>query len=146
MLMSTKLPWSNGLCERHNKILTDISLKTKEDTSCLWKIALALSLNAKNSLNNMSGFSPHQLAIEENIKLPNVMNDQLSAGSPETKTIGDHLLALHAAQKTFIAAESSDQIRRDLLNKQEIHRNYFPMVIMFITNGSQMERSRESYR
>lgn len=36
------------------------------------------------------------------------MNNQLSAGSPETKTIGDHLLALHAAW------ESSDKIRRAL--------------------------------
>ena len=39
------------------------------------------------------------------------MNDQLSAGSPEMKTIGDHLLALHAARKAFIAAESSNKIR-----------------------------------
>ena len=36
------------------------------------------------------------------------MNNQWSAGSPETKTIGDHLLALHAAW------ESSDKIRRAL--------------------------------
>ena len=45
----------------------------------------------------MSGFSPYQLVFGQNIKLPNVMNNQLSTGSPETKTTGDHLLALHAA-------------------------------------------------
>ena len=72
-------------------------LKIKEGTSCSWEIALAWALNAKNSLINVSVFSPNQLVFGENIKLPNVMNDQLSAGSPETKTIGDHLLALHAA-------------------------------------------------
>ena len=27
------------------------------------------------------------------------MNDQLSAGSPETETIADHLLALHALKR-----------------------------------------------
>ena len=26
-----ELPWLNGACERHNKILTDIVLKIKED-------------------------------------------------------------------------------------------------------------------
>ena len=68
----------------------------------------------KHFLINVSGFSPHQLVFGENIKLPNVINDQLSSASPEMKTIGDHLLALHAAQKAFIAAESSDKIRRAL--------------------------------
>ena len=92
-------------------------LKIKEGTSCSWEIALAWALNAKNSLINVSVFSPNQLVFGENIKLPNVMNDQLSAGSPETKTIGDHLLALHAAWKAFIAAESSDKIRRALPKK-----------------------------
>ena len=98
-------PWSNGLCERHNKILTHMLLKINKDTSCSWETALAWALNAKNSLINVSGFSPHQLVFGENMKLPNVMNDQLAAGSPETKTIGDHLLVLHAARKAFIAAE-----------------------------------------
>ena len=72
-------------------------LKIEEDTSCPWEIALAWALNVKNSLINVSDFSPYQLVFGQNIKLPNVMKDQLSAGSPETKTIGDHLLALHAA-------------------------------------------------
>ena len=49
-------------------------------------------------IRTMSGFSPHQLVFGENMKLPNITNDQLSAGSPETKTIGYHLLALHAAR------------------------------------------------
>ena len=49
------------------------------------------------SLINVSCFSSHKLIFGENIKLPNVMNNLLSAGFPEIKTIGDHLLELHAA-------------------------------------------------
>ena len=52
-------PWSNDLCERHNKILTDMLLKIKEVRSCSWEIALAWALSVKNSLINVSGFSPH---------------------------------------------------------------------------------------
>ena len=61
--------WSNGWCERHNKILTDMLFKIKVDTSCSWKIALAWALNAKSSLINVSGFSPHQLVFGKNIKI-----------------------------------------------------------------------------
>ena len=53
------------------------------------------------------------------------MNDQLSAGSPETKTFGNHLLALHAARKAFIAAESSDKIRGTLRKQTRNTRNLF---------------------
>ena len=34
-------PWSNGICERHSKILTDIVLKIKEDIKCTWETVLA---------------------------------------------------------------------------------------------------------
>ena len=53
------------------------------------------------------------------------MNDQLSAGSPETETIGDHLLALHAAREAFIAAASSDKIRRALHKQTKNTRDLF---------------------
>ena len=78
-------PWSNKVCERHNKILTDIVLKIKEDIKCTWETALAWAVNAKNCLMNINGFSPHQLVFSQNVKLPNVFHDQISAGTPETK-------------------------------------------------------------
>ena len=40
-------PWSNGICERHNAILTELLLKIKEDIHCSWDIALAWAVNAK---------------------------------------------------------------------------------------------------
>ena len=42
-------PWSNRLCERHNKILTDMSLKINNHTSCSWEIVLAWALYKKIS-------------------------------------------------------------------------------------------------
>ena len=65
------------------------------------------------------------------------MNDQLSARSPETKTIGDHLLALHGAWKTFIAGESSDKTRR-ALHKQtrNTHNLFFNGDVYY--NGTQI--------
>ena len=56
-------PWSNGACERHNKILTDIVLKTKEDIKCTWETALVWAVNAKSCLMNTNSFSPHQLVF-----------------------------------------------------------------------------------
>ena len=34
-------PWSNGICERHNTIITETLLKVKEDSKCDWETALA---------------------------------------------------------------------------------------------------------
>ena len=40
-------PWSNGVCERHNKTLTTILLKIKDDVKCDYETALAWALSAK---------------------------------------------------------------------------------------------------
>ena len=42
-------PFSNGIVERHNKILHETMQKTLEDTKCGTDIALAWALSAKNS-------------------------------------------------------------------------------------------------
>ena len=56
-------PWSNGACERHHKILTDIVLKIKEDIKCTWETTLVWAVNAKSCLMNTNFFSPHQLVF-----------------------------------------------------------------------------------
>ena len=38
-------PWSNGICERHNAILTELLLKIKEDIHCFWDVTLAWAFN-----------------------------------------------------------------------------------------------------
>ncbi len=62
-------PWSNGLLERHNQILTEIPMKVKRDNKCDWKTALDWALMAKNSMHNVHGFSPYQLVFGQNPNL-----------------------------------------------------------------------------
>ena len=107
-------PWSNGLVERHNLVLAEMLDKVLEDTKCNIEIALAWCINAKNSLSNVHGFSPYQLAIGSNPKLPTVITDDLPAltNQPATKILSDNLQALHKAREAFMASENSERIRR----------------------------------
>ena len=109
-------PWSNGLCERHNSVLTDMVLKTKEHTKCDWETALAWSICSKNSLINNKGFSSSQLVFGENGNYPSVFNSGLAALEtlPNDSPIGLHIAALHAARKNFMAADASERIKRAL--------------------------------
>lgn len=110
-----KSPWSNGVCERHNQILTNIMLKIKDDVkSCNWHTALAWALSAKNSLLNSHGFSPAQLVFGRNTNLPSALNNKL----PALEDINDyspvvslHLSVLNSARQAYIAAESSSKIK-----------------------------------
>ena len=45
---AAEAPWSNGICEHHNVIITDIILKVKNDINCDWETALAWLMSAKN--------------------------------------------------------------------------------------------------
>ena len=120
-------PWSNAVCERHNKIITDIDLKIKEDIKCTWETALAWVVNAKNSLMNINGFSSYQLVSGQNVKLPNVFHNRISAGTTEIKTVREHISTLHAARKAFINAEISDKLRRALRKQVRKTRQYYDM-------------------
>ena len=85
-------PWSNSICERHNAIITDITLKVKNDTNCDWETDLVWAICAKN----VSGFSSHQIILERNINLPLIYNDKPSNDLPQNKIIIEHLPVLHA--------------------------------------------------
>ena len=52
-------PWSNGLIERHNQVLGNMLDRILGDLNCNFQIALAWCVNAKNSLQNVHGFSPY---------------------------------------------------------------------------------------
>ena len=60
-------PFSNGIVERHNKILHETMVKTIDDTHCEPDIALAWACSAKNALQNHKGYSPHQLVFGHNV-------------------------------------------------------------------------------
>ena len=109
-------PWSNGLCERHNLVIADMITKTMKDTGCSVELAVHWSVNAKNSLYNVHGFSPYQLVFGRNPNFPNILTDKLPAlyGEVSSDIIRDNLNALHKARELFVRSESSERIRRAL--------------------------------
>lgn len=108
-------PWSNGLLERHNQILTEMLLKVKRDNECDWKTALDWALMAKNCMHNVHGYSPYQLVFGQNPNLPSVLTDRPPALETEMSTwIAQHTTTLHAMRRAFTEAECSERIRRAL--------------------------------
>ena len=115
-LLSTaaESPWSNGITERHNALIGTMMTKILEETKCSKEVALAWSFSAKNSLTNVYGFSPNQLAFGHNPNFPALIDSSVATaeGSSSSKLIADHLNAMHAARKAFVENESSDKFRR----------------------------------
>ena len=109
-------PWSNGILERANAVLTEMLLKVREDTSVSWEIALSWAVLAKNSLISVNGFSKHQLVFGNNPNLPSVSNNTIAGNCTDSTShyVTAHLQALHAARRAFIASESSERLKRAL--------------------------------
>jgi len=116
-------PFSNGIVERHNKILFETMMKTKEDAACDADVALAWACSAKNALQNHGGYSPNQLVFGYNVNLPTVLTDRLPALETTTSSeiIRSNLEAIHSARKNYIEAENSDKIRRALKHKTRVY-------------------------
>ena len=117
MTSPAESPWCNGTVERHNGILGQMIEAVLDDTGCNVDIAIAWSVNAKNSLNNVYGFSPYQLVMGRNPSIPNIMTyENLPALNSNTisKVVADHLTAMEVARKKFIELENSDRMRRVL--------------------------------
>lgn len=109
-------PFSNGLCERHNALIGNMTDKVQQDVGCTISIALMWAIHAKNSLINVHGFSPYQLVFGTNPNLPGNSTNKLPAMSDSTcsKAVADHLNSLKSAREAFMQAENSDRIRRAL--------------------------------
>ena len=118
MNTAAESPWSNGLVERHNATLAEILRKVMAEGKTDLETALAWTINAKNSLSNVHGFSPAQLAIGSSPQLPNVFNDKLPALEPLTgeDIITKNLKCMREARKAFIEAENSERIKRALVH------------------------------
>ena len=110
-------PFSNGICERHNAVIGNMLDKIMdENNSVTLEVALAWAINAKNSLQNVYGFTPAQLVFGRNPNLPSVLTDKLPAleGKTTSETVANHLIAKHQARKAFIESEASEKVRRAL--------------------------------
>ena len=118
-------PWSNGLCERHNAFLADMLQKVSEEQKCDLPTALCWAIHAKNSLSNVHGFSPYQIAIGRTPQLPCVLNSDLPAlDSPENSIVLRNLQSMEAARRAFVEAESSERIKRALKHNIRVSNNY----------------------
>ena len=109
-------PWSNGMVERHNAIIAGMLDKVLADTPCNFDIALAWCINAKNSMINVHGFTPYQLAFGKNPKLPSSFDNLPPANGPvdHSKLLAENLNALHAAREAFTQLENSERLKRAL--------------------------------
>ena len=128
-------PWSNGLVERHNATLAEMLYKTLEDKNISIETALAWAIQAKNSLANVHGFSPAQLAIGYNPQVPTVLTSQLPALEDRSTTdvISENLNAMRLAREAFIRAESSERIKRALKRnvRAGAHNKFFSGDLLF---------------
>ncbi|VDI58470.1 Hypothetical predicted protein [Mytilus galloprovincialis] len=84
-------PWSNGVVERHNATLTETINKMRESSNLSWETSVSWAVHAKN------------------INKPPALE-----GTTISNVMGKHLVGLHEARKAFIAAESSEKVRRAL--------------------------------
>ena len=110
--------WSNGVCERHNAVLTDIFLKLKADQT--WDIPDSSLMKycsfAKNCLSYKDGFSPQQIVRGYAPRLPSTLDQNQPALENVTTSdvIGSHLITLHKIREAYIQSENADRIRRAL--------------------------------
>ena len=109
-------PWSNGLCERYNQVLGEMVSSILSEVDCTLNVAIAWAVSAKNSLQNVHGFSPSQLIFGFNPMLPSVFTDKPPALSQNSykDILSKHLEAQKLAFDSFNKAQSSERIRRAL--------------------------------
>lgn len=115
MTTAAEAPWSNGLCERHNAVLVDMLQRTYAEGKCNLNTALCWAIHAKNSLSNVHGFSPYQLAIGYTPRLPSSLYDRPPALEHSTSEIvAGNLNGIAAARQAFIKSESCERVKRAL--------------------------------
>ena len=110
-------PWCNGMVERHHSLLAGMINAILEEQKCNIDIAIAWACNAKNSLNNVFGFSPYQLVFGKNPTVPSVLEYQNLPSLNSTTTsqiVAENLQAMETARRKFIEMENSAKLRRVL--------------------------------
>ena len=132
-------PWQNGLCEKNHQIVDTMLERLIEDyPETPTNVLLSWSNMAKNSLQNVYGYSPHQLVFGCNPNLPNIMTNGLPAleGKTQSEIFAMHLNALHASRRAFIQTENCSKIKKALLSRVSTNNTIF-------TNGDRVWYKRE---
>ncbi|XP_066921692.1 uncharacterized protein [Clytia hemisphaerica] len=110
-------PWANGLNERNHCTIDIMMEKMLEDNPKLSEsLALQYATSIRNTCMFVHGFTPAQLAIGQNPRLPSALHDDLPAleGVTTSPTIATHLNAIASARKAFIHAQTSSKLRKAL--------------------------------
>ena len=140
MTTAAESPWSNGLCERHNSVLGAMLQKITAEGKCDQDTALCWAIHAKNSLSNVHGFSPNQIALGFTPRMPCVLTDKLPALELSTSDIVSQNLDIIAkARKAFIESESSERLKRALRHNVRSSNNqkyYTGDVVFYKRNDS----------
>ena len=111
-------PWSNGLVERHNLVISDMLEKVLDSEKCDFDLALSWCIQAKNGLLNVNGYTPCQIGMGKNPVLPSVLSDYPTTYESATSSqVLENLQVMRAARKSFIEAESSQKIKKALMSK-----------------------------
>ena len=92
-------PWSNGLNERNHATI-DIMMKKN---TCK-NTALQYAVSVRNCCLYVRGFTPAQLAIGQNPKLPSTFHDSLPVleGCTTSSIIAQNLNVIAAVRKAFV--------------------------------------------
>lgn len=94
--------WSNGLMERHNQKLTEIIMKVRASNSCDWRTAMDWALMAKNTMQNVHSYSPHQLVFGQNPNLPCLTDKPPTLeGTTKSEWVAKHISACMHREKLF---------------------------------------------
>ena len=87
-----------------------------QDPNMSASVALTWALMAKNTLQNVSGFSPFQIVFGKSPTLPSVYTAG-PLGLEEVvmaKSVADNINAMHLAREAYIASESDKKLKAAL--------------------------------
>ena len=113
-------PNQNGTNERNHAIVDNMLSKMRmKDPQMSDSVALTWALMAKNTLQNISGFSPFQIVFGKTPALPSVYTAGPS-GLEEVvmaKNVAENINAMHLAREAFIAGESDKILKAALKDR-----------------------------
>ena len=87
-----------------------------EFPKALTQTCLSYACMARNNLYNHFGFTPSQIALGQNPKLPSVEHKKLPVmeGYSVSRTVSENLKLLEATRRAFLETECLDRVKRAL--------------------------------
>ena len=110
-------PWANGINERnHATIDTMMDTMLEKSPGLSEQTALQYATSIRNSMMYVKGFTPSQLSIGQNPRLPSNITDNIPALSEGTTSpvVSEYLHNLDCARKAFVSMENSAKLRKAL--------------------------------